>query len=191
MADGVLHALAAAVETAAVGLAGHEQQVLVDRHVALRRRAEERGLEHGVGGSGNVPHHVAVVIPLDHVIADEADVGIGRVELLRLRRVRDQPHVPRGLAGVRHSRLEADPRVGTRRHGGHRGRCRRRGRGPGGCRWGGLRGRRGTRGLCCLGGLGARRDRDEQDDQQLCSECHRYLGGSEESIFFIRAISVP
>ena len=67
LAHRVLHALAAAVEAAGESLARDEQKVLVDRHVALRRRAVVRRLERRVARIRDVPDLVAVVAPLDRV----------------------------------------------------------------------------------------------------------------------------
>ena len=126
----VLDALRAAVEAARGALARHEEQVLVHRDVALRRRAEVADRERRLGGVGNVPDLEAVVVALDGVLAGERQVGVrGAQELLGRRRLGDDLHVPGRLGGVHLAGLEADPRVGGglgRGRGGGRGARRRR-----------------------------------------------------------------
>ena len=67
-------------------------------------------------------------------VAEEREIGVGdAAELLRRRRVRDQPQVPGGLGGGVHgSGAEPDPRVRLRRGGRHR--AARGGRRAGACR---------------------------------------------------------
>ena len=59
----------AAVEAAGQILARDEEQVLVDRHVALRRGAEVRRLERRLARVGDVPDLIAVVVALNGVVA--------------------------------------------------------------------------------------------------------------------------
>ena len=81
-ADAILaHRLArrlrAAVETRRRRLGRHEEQILVDRNVALRRRAELADAKARRGGIRDVPDLEAVVVALDDVRAVEAEVGVG------------------------------------------------------------------------------------------------------------------
>ncbi len=95
------HALTAAVVATRLPFSRHEEQVLVDRDVALRRRAVVRGLELGLTRIRDVPHLVAVVVALNDVVADEGDIGVRDAgEPRRRRRVRDQAHVPRSFSGL-------------------------------------------------------------------------------------------
>ncbi len=75
LADRLGHALNAAVDAARLALARHEQQVLVDRHVVLRRRADVRQHERRLGGVRDVEDLEAVVVALDRVLAGEREVG--------------------------------------------------------------------------------------------------------------------
>src|SRR5438874_1606011 len=63
----VLHTLAATVDASRVSFGGHEQQVLVNRDVALRGRAVVPDLQDRLSGIGDVPDLIAVVIALDDV----------------------------------------------------------------------------------------------------------------------------
>ena len=78
----VLHALRAAVEARAQILARDEEQVIVDGHVALRRRAVEARADRRRGGVRDVPDLVAVVVALDGVVACEREVGVGSADEL-------------------------------------------------------------------------------------------------------------
>ena len=73
---GIWHAAAHAVHAAIIGLGGHEQQVLVHRHVVLRRRARKGGHQRRLVGVRNVPHLQPVVVALDRVVPRECDVGV-------------------------------------------------------------------------------------------------------------------
>src|SRR2546427_11007310 len=77
LADGILDPLGAAVDASAQALARDEEEVLIDRHVALRRRTEVRGLEDGPARVRDVPDLIAVVVALDGVMTGEREVGVG------------------------------------------------------------------------------------------------------------------
>ena len=116
LADRLGHALDAAVDPPRQAFARHEQQVLVDRDVALRRRADIRHHRHRLGRVADVVDLEAVVVALDRVLPAERQIGVRHAEkLLARRRRRDQPHVPRRLRGVPAAGREADARIGTRR----------------------------------------------------------------------------
>ena len=110
------HTLSAAIQARRRCLGRHEQQVLVDGHVALRGRAIEAYLERRMRRVRDVPDLISVVAPLDRVRTDEREIRIGRAgESLRGSGVRDKADVPLSLARVPESRLEANACVGTRR----------------------------------------------------------------------------
>ena len=98
---------------AAVGRLGrHEQQVLVDRHVVLRRRADVLLRQRRLRRVGDVVDVEAVVVALDRVLARERQIGVRRAQRLAgRRRRRDHAHVPGGLPGVPAAGLEADARI--------------------------------------------------------------------------------
>ena len=115
-AHGVLHALGAAVKATAEPFSRDEEKVLVHRHVALRRRAEQRRLECGLRRVRDVPHLIPVVAALDRIGAAEREVGVGRADELALwSRVRDEAHVPRCFLRVEHPRTQTDARIGASR----------------------------------------------------------------------------
>ena len=117
-----LNALGSAVEPAGQALTRDEQQVPVDRYVALRRRAEIRLLEGWPARVGDVPHIESVVVALEDVVAPECQVRITRrFESGRRWGVRHQPHVPGGHPRRGLPRAETDPGIGTRRPGRHIG----------------------------------------------------------------------
>jgi hypothetical protein len=110
-----LYALGAAVEPAAEALAGDEEEVAVDRHVALRGRAEVRRHELGRARVRDIPNHDPVVVALDHVVAVEGEVGVGDAdEVLGGGRRGELAEVPDGLLRVEEAGPEADARIGRR-----------------------------------------------------------------------------
>ena len=99
----------------------HEQQVLVDRHVALAARADDSGLQRRGRRVRDVVDLEAVEVADERVVAleghvgvDEAEVaGVGRVEpARRLVQMRQQIHALAGDAGVVEPRREADAWIG-------------------------------------------------------------------------------
>ena len=107
-ADRVGHALAATVLATRLGLGGYEEQVLVNRHVALGRGAVIGRLERRSSHIRDVPNLVAIVIALNRVFPQEGDVGVGDTdEALGRRTVRDQAQVPRRFGRAR----DNDPRI--------------------------------------------------------------------------------
>ena len=69
---------------ARLAFARHEQQVPVDRHVALRRRAEIRQRQRRLRRVRDVEDLEAVVVALDGVLAGEREIGVGHAEELRI-----------------------------------------------------------------------------------------------------------
>src|SRR2546422_8032960 len=126
----------AAVDAPAQTLARDEEEILIDRHVALRRRTKECGLEDGPARVRDVPDLVAVVVALDGVMTGEREVGVGDTgELLGGRGLRQHAQVPRRFAGVHQSRPKPDPWIWVRGRGGHvDGRGRRAEIGRASCR---------------------------------------------------------
>ena len=107
------HALLTAVEPASPALAGHEEQVVVDRDVALRGGADVGDDRLRSARIGDVPHLDAVIVALDGVVAGEGEVGVGGAdELLGGWGGRQHAQVPDGLARVEHSGFEPDAGVG-------------------------------------------------------------------------------
>ena len=68
---GVGYALHSTVDASVRRLSGHEQKAVIDRYVALRARADVRGLEPRPRWVRDVPHLPAAVVSLEHVIAHE------------------------------------------------------------------------------------------------------------------------
>ena len=144
LAHGILNALCAAIRAVAGALGRNEEQVAVDRRIALPRRAYGRVLENGIRGVRDVPHLESAEVALEDVVAAEGQVGVRERqstrpaftgEHVRLRVVRDERDVVRDLRRVRETGAESDTRVrggrfrGHRRqrdrcHGGHRRRRR-------------------------------------------------------------------
>ena len=113
VAHSLLHALVTAVEPSAESLAGHEQQVVVHRDIALRGRASVRDHRRRIRRIGDVPDLDAVVVALNGVVAREGEVGVGFPhEGLLGWRGGHQTQVPDRLAGVEEAGREADPGVG-------------------------------------------------------------------------------
>jgi len=184
----VVDSLAAAVDPPGIPLTRNEEEVLVDRDVALGRGTVVAHLERRFRRLANVPHLIAVVIPLNDVGAGERQIGIGGVqELARRWRLREHLHVPRRLSG--------DCLVTGR----GRGRGRRRARRGSGRRRTGesspqpypaIRHRRGG-GHIELGRMGARAEGDRREDGQGGGgESHEGLRLRASSMRFMRAISV-
>ena len=76
LAHAVLDALRAAVQPAAGVLRRHEEQVSVDRHVALLGEADVMIGEHGLERVGDVPDLEAAEVALVDVVAAEREVGV-------------------------------------------------------------------------------------------------------------------
>src|SRR5689334_7811969 len=76
LADGVLDAAGAAVDARTEIFAGDEEQILVDRDVTLRSRAEVRSLDHRLMRIGDIPDLIAAEAPLEDVIPEEREVGV-------------------------------------------------------------------------------------------------------------------
>ena len=147
----VPHALPAAVEPAAEALARDEEQIPVDGDVALRCRAVERLRQLRAGRVRDVPDLEAVVVALDRVVAGEREVGVGAPDELSGRRIlRDDLHVPRGLARIVQAGAEPDARI---RRGRRNARARRR---SGGC---------------------ARRHRQQTGGERELQQCHGVTPG--------------
>ncbi len=87
--DRRVDALRAAVETAARLLDRHEEQVAVDRHVALATRAHDRREQRRLLRRIDVVHVEAVEVAEEEIVLAERDVGVGEVQsgrpLIRLR----------------------------------------------------------------------------------------------------------
>ncbi len=116
IAHSLLHALVTAIDAPRVAFSGHEEEVLVDRHVALRCRAIVRQPQTRRRWIGDVPDLVAVVVALDGVVALEGEIRVGAAEELAGRRGgRHEAHVPRGLTRVHKAGLETDTWIGVRR----------------------------------------------------------------------------
>ena len=108
-------------------LARHEQQVLVHRDVALRRRAEIRLRDRRLRRVRDVTDLEPVVVALDGVLAGEGEVRVGDAdEFLRRRRRRHHLHVPGGLRCCPLPRSQPDPPVRRGCGRGHDGCDRRR-----------------------------------------------------------------
>ena len=120
------NSLDAAIDAAGLPFARHEQQVPVDRHVALRRRAhigQHRGRLRRIR---DVVDLEAVVVALDGVLAGKGQIGVGDAEeFLRRRRGGHQLQIPRGLARVPLAGRQAHPRIRARRRRRHDRRDRR------------------------------------------------------------------
>ena len=117
--DTSLMPCAAAVETGARILRGEEEQVAIDRRVALLRAARRGVRERRRRRVGDVPDLEAAEVALVEVLPAERHVGVRerqptrivRVEHVRLVAVRDELHPLRGDAGVIETGLQADARV--------------------------------------------------------------------------------
>src|SRR5207249_11964335 len=70
-------ALGSAIEPRGSGLGGHEQQVLVDGDVALRRGADLSGAQLRRRRIRDIPDLKAVVVALNDIRAGETEVGVG------------------------------------------------------------------------------------------------------------------
>ncbi len=128
-ADGVPHSLRTAVESTGEALAGDEEQIPVDRNVALGGWADVCRGQSGPARIGNIPDLPAVVVPLNCVVAAERQVGVRHAQkVLRRWRLGENAQVPHCLAGILQSRAQTDTRIRTRWCGGHVA-CRRRLRG--------------------------------------------------------------
>src|SRR5712664_2114951 len=124
MTDRVGNALRAAVVATVQRLAGNEQEVAIDRDVALRSRADERLVEPRNLGIRDVPDLEAVEVSLNDVVAADRQIGIDVLEIARRvaidelgrwRRRRNESHVPGRLARVEPAGLQPDARIGTAR----------------------------------------------------------------------------
>src|SRR5690606_13767919 len=112
MAHRLGHALRPAVQPSAQALTGYEQQVAVDRHVALRRGADVADLEPRVCRIGDVPDLEPVVVALDHVIAREGEVRVRHAdEVVRRRRGCDLAQVPDRLLRIEEPRTQPHPGI--------------------------------------------------------------------------------
>ena len=185
LAHGVTHALGAAVQPRRQVLAGDEEQVLVDRDVALAGGADVPGDQLRLARLLDVPHLEAVVVALDEILAGEGHVRVGDPgELLGRRVLGDHLQVPHRLARIVQAGLEADPRIGA----GRLRRLRARGRR---C----AVARRGRAGAAEQEGDGGRREK-----RQGSHACHAMSSngvqeagspaGNASSMRSIRAISV-
>ena len=104
---------AAAVEAARESFSRDEEQILVDRDVALRRRAVVRRLERRVRADSRCPRSDSRVVALNDVVAREREIGVRHAhELRRRRRVRDEAQIPDRLA-ARPSRPRFRPTRGS------------------------------------------------------------------------------
>jgi hypothetical protein len=73
--------LRAAIEPSIRHFHGHEEEILVDRHIALAARADHRSHQCGVCRIGDVVDIYSIKIALKEVIALEGEVGVGECEL--------------------------------------------------------------------------------------------------------------
>src|SRR5687768_15051789 len=93
LAHRILNTAAAAIEAAAEALTGNEEQIPIDRDVALGSGAEERLPQGRRRGIRDVPEHEAVVVALNRVIAEEREVRVRAArELIGRWRRRNEPH---------------------------------------------------------------------------------------------------
>ena len=153
LAHRIGHTLGAAIDAAREPFTRDEEEIAIDRDIALRRGTVVGSAEGRLGQVADVPDLVPAVAALDREVVLEGKIGIRSAHELRAgRRVGDQPHIPGCLGGRStdhhqgavlgraHHRAgaQAHPRIGRR--GGHRHialrRCRHTAR---------LRGRRCTR----------------------------------------------
>src|SRR5438105_6658858 len=95
LADRFLHALAAAVDAARLSLRRDEEQVPVDRDIALRCGAIVPDRQRRVLRIGDVPDLITVVVALDRVLAEEGKIRVrAALELALRRRRREQTEGP-------------------------------------------------------------------------------------------------
>src|SRR6266496_2318792 len=83
MAHRVGHALRAAIGPAVQRFTGDEEEVAIDRHVALRSGTDERLEQLRHLGVADVPYLEAVKVALDDEIAAERQVRIDKTEVAR------------------------------------------------------------------------------------------------------------
>src|SRR5207247_7360209 len=76
-ADRIVHPFLTTVEPPAHPLARHEEQVLVDGDIALRRRADKPDLQRRLGRVRKVPALEPLVIPLNRVLPGEREIWAG------------------------------------------------------------------------------------------------------------------
>jgi len=76
LADRVLYATGAAVDPGGEIFARDEQEILVDRDIALRGRAEVRRLERRLAGIRDIPDLITAEASLNDVVAEEGQVGV-------------------------------------------------------------------------------------------------------------------
>ena len=116
-------------------LGTYEQQMPLDRHVALLREARLGMHHHRLGRIRDIPDLEAAEIALVEIVAPECQIGVRireppgriRMEHVRFVAVRDELHALRGNAGVVQTGLEVGARVGgIRLRMGNRGKCQRR-----------------------------------------------------------------
>ncbi len=93
----------------------HEQQVAVDRDVALATRTEDLRAQHRRSRVVDIVDLEAVVVAVDRVVAEEGEVGVDAGDGRRERRRRQQVHVARRFAGVVKARRQTDSRGRPRR----------------------------------------------------------------------------
>ena len=79
----VLDALHAAVHAVAGALRRNEEQVSVDRGVALARGADRGAAEHRARGVGDIPDLEAAEVALEDEVALEREVGVGERQAAR------------------------------------------------------------------------------------------------------------
>ena len=116
----------AAVRARARLLRGHEEQVLVDRHLTLAARADHGGPDRGVRRVGDVVDLEAVEVPDERVPALEREVRVDETEIAwvrrieeagRFRRVREQLEPALGGAWILEARSKALARIACHRPG--------------------------------------------------------------------------
>ena len=112
-ADRVLDTLSPAVETRGEVLARDEEQVLVDRDVALRAGTDVGGFQGRPAGICDVPHLIAVEVSLDRIVAGEGQVGVDPAlgKLGRWRRLGYDSKVPGCFGRIRPPGTQTYPRV--------------------------------------------------------------------------------
>src|SRR4051812_48859251 len=117
LAYGVLHALRPAVDTRGEVFTRDEEEILVHRDIALRRRAEIGFSKRGCLWVADVPHLVTAEAALNRVVTREREIGIDTAqEFLGWSRLRKHSEIPHCLRGVERAGPQPDARIQSRRH---------------------------------------------------------------------------
>ena len=110
----VAHALRAAVQAPREPLARDEEQVLVDRDVALRGGAHVPRGQLRLRRVADVPDLPAVEAALKNIVAGKSQIGVDACEeLVRRLGLQDHPQIPYCFRGVEGPAAESDARIRT------------------------------------------------------------------------------